>query len=242
MIFMTAIYTRDLSKSYGKLEALSSLTISVEEGESFCLLGPNGAGKTTTISILTGSQEPTSGTAAVMGIDVSKNPMGVKRKIGIVPEMEYPPSFLTVREYLDFVCSIRKVEDSKNEIDRWLEFFDLVKKEDVLCKDLSKGTKKKVMISAALVHKPGLLFLDEPFLDLDPIVQKNMREYLKSYVKEGGTIFLSTHILELAEKLCDRAGILYNGRMIACGSLSELKRSQESLEDVFMRLVKEESA
>ncbi len=234
---MTAIQTKGLTKRYGKVEALNDLSIEVAEGESFCLLGPNGSGKTTTIGILTGSLAPTAGTATVMGIDVTADPMGVKQKIGIVPEMEYPPSFLTVREYLDLVCSLRNVEDPKPKIDHWIEFFDLKKKEDVMCKDLSKGTKKKVMISAALVHNPRLLFLDEPFLDLDPIVQRNTREYLKKYVAEGGTIFLSTHILEIAEKLCDRVGILYNGKLIACGKLSELKEKQESLEDVFMRLV-----
>lgn len=242
MIFMAAITTRELTKKYGKLEALSGLSIEVAEGESFCLLGPNGAGKSTTISILTGSIEPTSGIATVLGVDVAKDPIGVKKMVGIVPEMEYPPSFLTVREYLDLVCSIRKVAEPKPKIDRWIEFFGLETKEDVLCKDLSKGTKKKVIVSAALVHEPKLLFLDEPFLDLDPIVQHNMKDYLKSYVKEGGTVFLSTHILEIAEKLCDRTAILYNGKLIASGKVSELKHSQESLEDVFMRLVKEEGA
>jgi len=236
---MAAITTSGLTKRYGSLEALSNLNITVEEGESFCLLGPNGSGKTTTISILTGSSLPTSGTATVMGIDVTADPIGAKRKIGIVPEMEYPPSFLTVREYLDLACSLRKVEDPKPKIDHWIKFFGLEAKENVLCKDLSKGTKKKVMLSTAFVHEPKLLFLDEPFLDLDPMVQRNTREYLKSYVKEGGTIFLSTHILEIAEKLCDRVGILYNGKLIASGKLSELKHSQESLEDVFMRLVVE---
>ncbi|AFD00411.1 ABC-type multidrug transport system, ATPase component [Methanocella conradii HZ254] len=236
---MAAILTNGLTKRYGSLEALSGLSISVEEGESFCLLGPNGSGKTTTIGILTGSLSATAGKAVVMGVDVAADPIGVKRKIGIVPEMEYPPSFLTVREYLDLVCSLRKVDDPRPKIDRWIQFFGLEDKENVLCKDLSKGTKKKVMLSAAFVHDPKLLFLDEPFLDLDPIVQRNTREYLRSYVKEGGTIFLSTHILEIAEKLCDRVGILYNGRLIASGKLAELKRSKESLEDVFMRLVVE---
>jgi ABC-2 type transport system ATP-binding protein len=239
---MPAISTNDLTKKYGNLEALSELCIDVAEGESFCLLGPNGAGKSTTISILTGSLEPTSGTAKVMGIDVAKDPLGVKKVVGIVPETEYPPSFLTVREYLDLVCSIRNVSDPAPRIEHWIEFFELGTKEDVLCKDLSKGMKKKVIVSAALVHEPKVLFLDEPFLDLDPIVQHAMKDYLRSYVKEGGTVFLSTHILEIAEKVCDRAGILYDGRLIACGKLSELKKSRESLEDVFMRLVKEECA
>jgi ABC-2 type transport system ATP-binding protein len=234
-----AITTKDLTKRYGNLDALGGLSIDVEQGESFCLLGPNGAGKSTTISILTGTIEPTSGTATVMGLDVGKDPMGVKKLIGIVPESEYPPSFLTVREYLDLVCSIREVKEPGPKIDRWIKFFDLGSKTDVLCKDLSKGTKKKVIVSAALVHEPKLLFLDEPFLDLDPIVQHNLREFLGDYVKNGGTIFLSTHILEFAEKLCTRACILNNGKMIAFGELSDLKKSQESLEDVFMRLVKE---
>lgn len=239
---MKAIVTRDLTRRYGKLEALSGLSIEVEQGESFCLLGPNGAGKTTTIGILTGGIEPTSGSATVMGVDVAKDPIGVKRLIGIVPEMEYPPSFLTVREYLDMVCSIRNVKDSGPKIERWIEFFDLTPKTDVLCKDLSKGTKKKVIVAAALVHEPKLLFLDEPFLDLDPIVQHNLKAYLAEYVSKGGTIFLSTHILEIAEKLCTRTAILNEGKLIASGELSQLKKSQESLEDVFVRLVKEECA
>lgn len=218
---------------------MSGLDLTVEEGESFCLLGPNSSGKTTTIGILTGSLQASSGSATVMGIDVAADPIGVKRKIGIVPEMEYPPSFLTVYEYLDLACRLRKVEDPKPKIDRWIKFFGLESKENVPCKDLSKGTKKKVMLSAAFVHDPKLLFLDELFLDLDPIIQRNTREYLKSYVKDGGTIFLSTHILEIAEKLCDRVCILYNGKLIASGRLAELKHSQESLEDVFMRLVVE---
>jgi ABC-2 type transport system ATP-binding protein len=237
-----AIVTRDLVKRYGKLEALGGLSITVEQGESFCLLGPNGAGKSTTISILTGQLGPTSGSATVMGIDVTKDPLGVKKMIGIVPENEYPPSFLTVREYLDLVCSIRNVPDPAPKIDRWIEFFGLGTKADVLCKDLSKGTKKKVIVSAALVHEPKLLFLDEPFLDLDPIVQHNLKAYLKEYVVKGGTIFLSTHILEIAEKLCTRTAILSEGKLIASGEVTQLKQAQESLEDVFMRLVKEECA
>jgi ABC-2 type transport system ATP-binding protein len=237
-----AITTRNLVKRYGKVEALEGLSIEVEQGESFCLLGPNGAGKSTTISILTGQIGPTSGTATVMGIDVTKDPLGVKKMIGIVPENEYPPSFLTVREYLDLVCSVRNVPDPAPKIDRWIEFFGLTSKAEVLCKDLSKGTKKKVIVSAALVHEPELLFLDEPFLDLDPIVQHNLKAYLKEYVEKGGTIFLSTHILEIAEKLCTRTAILNEGKLIASGEVTLLKKEKESLEDVFMRLVKEECA
>ncbi|HUL62391.1 MAG TPA: ABC transporter ATP-binding protein [Methanocella sp.] len=237
-----AITTRDLTKRYGKVEALGGLSIEVEQGEAFCLLGPNGAGKSTTIALLTGQIEPTSGGATVMGVDVTRDPLGVKKLIGIVPENEYPPSFLTVREYLDLVCSVRNVPDAEAKIGRWIEFFGLTAKADVLCKDLSKGTKKKVIVSAALVHGPKLLFLDEPFLDLDPIVQHNLRGYLLEYVAGGGTIFLSTHILEIAEKLCTRTAILNEGRLVASGAVTQLKHAQESLEDVFMRLVKEECA
>lgn len=234
------ISTKDLVKRYGKLEALRGLSIDVERGTAFCLLGPNGAGKSTAISILTGQIEPTSGNATVMGLDVTKDPIGVKRMIGIVPENENPPSFLTVREYLEIVCSIRNVSDPSPKIEWWIEFFSLASKTDVLCKDLSKGTKKKVLISASLVHEPELLFLDEPFLDLDPIIQRKFREYLKEYVTKGGTLFLSTHILEIAEKLCTRAAILNEGTLIVSGELSQLKVEKESLEDVFIRLVTDE--
>ncbi len=237
-----AITTRDLTKRYGKVEALGGLSIEVEQGEAFCLLGPNGAGKSTTIALLTGQIEPTSGGATVLGVDVTRDPLGVKKLIGIVPENEYPPSFLTVREYLDLVCSVRNVPDAEAKIDRWIGFFGLTAKADVLCKDLSKGTKKKVIVSAALVHEPKLLFLDEPFLDLDPIVQHHLRGYLLEYVAGGGTIFLSTHILEIAEKLCTRTAILNEGRLVASGAVTQLKHAQESLEDVFMRLVKDECA
>jgi ABC-2 type transport system ATP-binding protein len=180
---------------------------------------------------------PTSGTAKVLGINVVADPILVKAAIGIVPEIEYPPSFLTVEEYLHFVSSVRGLPDNGNT-DRWIEFFGLEEKRETMCMSLSKGQKKKVTLSAALLHEPRMLFMDEPFLDLDPLIQRKFKSWLFDFVKRGGTVFLSTHILELAEKLCTRVGIIDKGRLVAVGSLEELRTTKgEDLEQIFVRLV-----
>ena len=187
--------------------------------------------------MLSGQIIPTSGTAKVLGIDVASDPISVKAVIGIVPELEYPPSFLTVEEYLHFVSSVRGLPDNGN-VDKWIEFFGLEEKRETMCMSLSKGQKKKVTLSAALLHQPRLLFMDEPFLDLDPLFQRKFKAWLLDFVKSGGTVFLSTHILELAEKLCTRVGIIDKGRLVALGSLDELRKAKgEDLEQIFLRLV-----
>ncbi|HIH44557.1 MAG TPA: ABC transporter ATP-binding protein [Candidatus Methanoperedenaceae archaeon] len=233
----TPIESKALTKNFGNYCAVDSLSLTINAGELFGFLGPNGAGKTTTLQMLCGQIQPTSGTARVMGIDTASDPIAVKSAVGIVPEIEYPPSFLTVEEYLHFVASVRGLPES-DSADMWIEFFGLEDRRDTLCMSLSKGQKKKVTLSAALLHKPGLLFMDEPFLDLDPLIQVKLRRWLLDYVKGGGTVFLCTHILELAEKLCTRVGIIDRGRLAAFGSISELKNgADESLEQVFRRLV-----
>ncbi len=234
---MIPVETHSLTKRFGKLTAVEDLNLKIESGELFGFIGPNGAGKTTTLQMLSGQISPTSGTAKVMGIDVAADPISVKAAIGIVPELEYPPSFLTVEEYLHFVAAVRKLPDCAN-VDRWIEFFDLEDKRETMCMSLSKGQKKKTTLCAALLHQPGLLFMDEPFLDLDPLIQRKMKTWLLDFVKGGGTVFLSTHILELAEKLCTRVGIIDKGRLVAAGSLEELRSGAgEDLEQIFMRLV-----
>ena len=162
----------------------------------------------------------------------------MKANVGIVPESESPPSFLTAAEYLEFVARLRNLDDISDKVEYWLEWFGIKDKRNTLCKDLSKGQRQKVMLAGALIHKPKLLFLDEPFVNLDPIYQRKCRELLQEIVEGGGTIFLCTHILEVAERLCTRVAVIDRGHVLASGKVSELKNNEdETLEDVFIRLV-----
>lgn len=234
---MIPVEAHSLTKRFGRLVAVDSLDLSIGSGELFGFIGPNGAGKTTTLQMLSGQIPPTSGTAKVMGIDVAADPISVKAAIGIVPELEYPPSFLTVEEYLYFAAAVRGLPDN-GSVDRWIEFFGLEEKRETLCMSLSKGQKKKTTLSAALLHEPRILFMDEPFLDLDPLIQRKLKAWLLDFVKSGGSVFLSTYILELAEKLCTRVGIIDKGKLVAAGSLEELRSGAgEDLEHIFIRLV-----
>lgn len=234
---MVPIEAKGLTKRFGEFTAIENLDLEIKRGELFGFLGPNGAGKTTTLQMLSGQLPPTSGTARVLGIDTAQNPIAARAAVGIVPELEYPPSFLTVEEYLHFAAAVRGLQDD-GRVDRWIEFFDLEERRSTLCMSLSKGQKKKTTLSAAMLHEPELLFMDEPFLDLDPLIQRKLKSYLLDFVKAGGTVFLSTHILELAEKLCTRVGIIDRGRLVAAGSLKELQNGAgEDLEHIFVRLV-----
>lgn len=234
---MIPIKAHGLTKRFGQLIAVDNLDLTINQGEIFGFIGPNGAGKTTTLQMLTGQLPPTSGTTSVLGLDVALNPIAVKAAVGIVPELEYPPSFLTVEEYLYFVAAVRELPDD-GRVDKWIEFFGLEDRRSTMCMSLSKGLKKKTTLSAALLHEPRVLFMDEPFLDLDPLIQKKLKSWLLDYVNGGGTVFLSTHILELAEKLCSSVGIIDKGKLVAIGSLKELRNGvNEDLEHIFVRLV-----
>jgi len=224
-------------KQYGGMKALDSVNISVDEGDFFGFFGPNGAGKTTLIRIFTGQLEPTSGSVNVLGVDVVKDPLGVKRLIGIVPEVESPPTYLTAYEYLYFVGKIRGLEGLEGRIDKWLSFFDLEEKKGTICKDMSKGMRQKLMLASAFIHEPKLLFLDEPFINLDPIYQRLLREYLEDYIAKGGTVFMASHILEISERLCNKLAIVNLGRVVAQGRINDLIREGENLEKLFLRSV-----
>jgi len=234
---MPVIEVKNLGKKYGDFEALKDVSLSIEEGEFFGLLGPNGAGKTTLVRILTGQLSPTSGKARTMGVS-PEDPIALKMKVGIVPEAESPPTFLTAQEFLQLICRIRHVGELDKKVEKWLDFFQLEEKKDVLCRDLSKGQRQKIMLAAAFISEPRLLILDEPFINLDPIFQKKLREYLQAVIKEGRSVFMCSHILEMVEKLCTRVAVIHQGRIIAQGTLDEIRlREGERLEDVFMRLV-----
>ena len=233
---MSVISCGNLSKQYEDVEALKNVNLNVNEGEFFGLLGPNGAGKTTLLKILTCQLKKTEGTSKVFGLDTFTEFKNIKPKIAIVPEQESPPSFLTPREVLELVTNIRKIDD--HDIDYWLEFFELDSMEGRVCRNLSRGQKQKVMLASAFISKTKLMFLDEPFINLDPLVQSKVREWLKEYVKSGGTVFINTHLLENAERLCDRAAIIHQGEIQSLITLKDLRKQNLTLEELFHEIVK----
>ena len=234
---MPAVEAHRLVKRYGKVEALRGIDLAIEPGAFFGLFGPNGAGKTTMLRILTGQLRPTSGSTRVLGVDVVAEPLRVKSLVGIVPEVESPPSFLTAMEYLEFVARVRKLDGIDARVAKWIGFFDLVEDRDTLCKDLSKGTRQKLMLAAAFLHDPRLVFLDEPFINLDPIYQRKLRDFLREYVSDGGTVFMASHLLDIAERLCDHVAVIRDGSLIASGSVEQVRGSETDLESAFLRLV-----
>jgi len=219
---MPAVETEGLTKRYGDVVALDELSLTVDDGELFGLLGPNGSGKTTTIEILTGQREPTAGRASVLGHDPVTEPLAVRRSVGILPEREDPPTFLTPREYLQFVGDVRDIGDVDERIERWarkLEFRGVL---DTLAGDLSEGERQRVMLSQAFVHEPDLVFIDEPLVNLDPLMQEEVKTHLREYCAEGNTLFLSTHFMAVAEELCTGVGIIADGELVATRDADEL--------------------
>ncbi len=233
---MAVISATKLGKKYGDFSAINDLNLEIRQGEIYGFLGPNGAGKTTTLRILTGQIQPTNGESMVLGVDPAKEPLEVRAKVAIVPEDEYLPSFLTVNEYLEYVARVRTVPSTEiaAKIQHWLEFFNIPQKTDVLCTSLSRGEKHKVMVAAAMIGDQKALFLDEPLSGFDPISQKDTIKLFKNYASAGGTIFMCTHLLDLASKMCTRCGIISHGELV-----SELKKpSAKALESAFNKLVK----
>jgi len=236
----TVLEAHELSKTYGDVQAVNHVTLSVEEGALFGLLGPNGSGKTTMIRMLTGQTRPTGGTATVLGVDVIRDPVGVRERVGIIPEQETPPSFLTAMEYLEFVAAVRKIPDIQAKAEWWFDFLDFADKKNVLCKDLSRGTRQKLMFTQAFIHEPALALIDEPLINFDPIMQDLVKDYLAAYVKKGRTIFISTHILEVAEEICSGFAILHKGALLHSGPVAELTGRGEHLPAFFLSLVRKD--
>lgn len=232
------IETKNLTKNFGELKAVDNLSLSIKEGELFGLLGPNGSGKTTTVKLLTGQLKPTKGNATVMGIKTLSNPIKVRELVGIIPEQETPPSFLTPEEYLHFVARIRNLDNVDERCKKWFEFLEFEDQKNVLCKDLSRGTRQKLMFAQAFLHEPKLAFIDEPLINLDPVIQRKVKDYLQNFVKNGGTIFFSTHVLEIAEEICTKIGIIDKGRLIYEGPIKDLKKKKQHLEEFFLKLVR----
>jgi len=212
---VTALRARGLRKAFGDVQALDGMSLSVEAGELFGFLGANGAGKTTTIRILTGQLRPDGGDAEVLGVDPTVDPVGVRRRIGVLPEQESPPSFLTPREYFSFVGAVRGLEDGTvdERVAAWADRLSYEGKLDTLCADLSRGQQQKVMITQAFLHEPAAVFIDEPLVNLDPVMQERAKAFLRDYRDAGNALFVSTHHVEVAAELCDRVGIVSEGRL-----------------------------
>jgi ABC-2 type transport system ATP-binding protein len=236
-----------LTKKFGDACALNGLGLKVMPGEIYGLLGPNGAGKTTTLKISAGLIEPTTGSVAVLGFDATKDPVKVKTKIGYVAEIPILYESLSPRELLEFEASVRGIgKDAVNHrVSQLADAFDVTQAFDSPIATLSMGTKQKVAIIAALLHQPPVLLLDEPLNSLDARSGRILRELLSLHVRRGGSVLFSTHILEIAQKLCSRIGIIFEGRIVAEGNLDQLRaRTGErgaTLEEVFMKLTNEAS-
>lgn len=231
---------KNLTKRYGDVIAVDNVSLAVEKGALFGLLGPNGSGKTTMIKMLTGQTHPTGGSAKVLGLDVVQDPIGVRERVGIIPEQETPPSFLTATEYLDFVGEVRKIQDVGKKADWWFDFLEFGEKRDVLCKDLSRGTRQKLMFTQAFLHQPALALIDEPLINFDPIMQRKVKDYLADYARRGNTIFISTHILGIAEEICSGFAILHKGKLLHTGTVADLAAQQQHLDDFFLALVRKD--
>ena len=243
---MSAIELKNLTKKYGSLTAVNNLNLEIEKGEIFGFLGPNGAGKTTTIKLLTGLLKPTSGTAKILGFDIQVNPIEAKSYIGLIPDEPNIYEKLTGREFLRFMGNIFKVENIVivKKTDELLKIFDLQDRADELIQVYSHGMKQKIAIAGALIHSPKIIIFDEPTIGLDPKSARTIKDILKYRAESGDCIFMSTHILEIAERMCDRIGIINNGNLIAVGNMDELRHLSKSgkynLEEIFLELTNAE--
>jgi ABC-2 type transport system ATP-binding protein len=233
---------RQARKTYGKFEAVKGLDLHVERGEIFGFLGPNGAGKTTTIRMVAGVLRPTSGQVLVGGEDLLRDPEKAKSKIGYIPDRPYLYDKLSGGEFLRFVAGLwgREGEAVEKRVDRLLELFQLSEWKDELIESYSHGMRQKVLISSALVHQPELIVVDEPMVGLDPRSARLLKDLFRTFAGHGGTVFLSTHTLEVAEALCDRIAIINHGEIIAYGTMDELRNQAEAggahLEEIFLKM------
>jgi ABC-2 type transport system ATP-binding protein len=232
----------NLTKKFGTLTAVDNLNLRIATGEIFGFLGPNGAGKTTTIKMMVGLLKPTVGTVMIGGRDISKEPLKVKKIIGYIPDRSFLYEKLTAREFLQFVAGIFGFtkKQSSDKINSLLRLFGLEEWEDELIESFSQGMRQRLVLSSALVHNPKVIIVDEPVVGLDPKGSRLVKTVFKNLTHAGVTVFLSTHVLEIAEELCDRIAIIQEGKVIALGTMDELQNKVSSkgqgLESLFLRL------
>jgi ABC-2 type transport system ATP-binding protein len=241
-----AIATQQLTRKFGSLTAVEGIDLPVQAGQFFGFLGPNGAGKSTTIKMLTGLLAPTSGRMELLGLDFQSHLVEVKRQIGVVPEGMGLFDRLTGREYLQFVGRMYGLDRATTEkrADELLEFMQLADREKTLVADYSHGMQKKLALAAAVIHGPRILFLDEPFEGVDALAAGALKALLGRMTERGVTIFLTSHVLEIVERLCSHVAIIHQGRLVAQGSLEELRAGipsvegeKKTLEQIFLSIV-----
>ena len=233
-----------VTKRFGEVVAVSELSLRVEAGEVFALLGPNGAGKTTTVKLIAGLLRPTAGRVRVSGYDLLSQPLEVKRRLSYIPDQPYLYDKLTGREFLEFVGRLHRLDGAtlSRRIEQLLELFDSVAYADELTESYSHGMKQRVVIASALLIEPRVIVIDEPMVGLDPRCARLVKDLLRERARGGVTVFLSTHTLSVAEEVADRVGIMDRGRLIACGTLEELRRLRQtrgSLEELYLSLTAE---
>ncbi len=249
-----SIVCRELRKQFGSLVAVDSISLEVEPGELFGFLGPNGAGKTTMIKMLTGLLSPSSGGALLGGYDIQHYPREAKSILGYVPDNPFLYEKLTGREFLNFMADLYSVtpKNRTTRIEDLLHLFELEDKGNDLIQGYSRGMRQKIALAAALIHAPRILFLDEPTVGLDPKGARTMRDIVQELCRRGTTVFMSTHILEIAERMCDRVAIVNKGRIVALGTVEDLRGRAtgtqgeggpagkiKTLEDIFLELTED---
>ena len=233
---------RGVAKRYGKFAAVKGLDLEVRRGEIFGFLGPNGAGKTTTIRMVTGVLQPSDGQILIGGDDLETAPASAKSRIGYIPDRPFLYEKLSGGEFLRFVAGLwgRDGKETEARADKLLELFQLTPWKDELIESYSHGMRQKVLISSALIHQPELIVVDEPMVGLDPRSARLLKDLFRTFVGHGGTVFLSTHTLEVAEALCDRIAIIAEGEIIAFGSMDELRSQAHAggahLEEIFLKV------
>lgn len=246
-----AILTRGLTRSFGNFVAVQEVNLRVTAGQFFGFLGPNGAGKSTTIKMLTGLLAPTSGQIEILGLDLATNPVEVKRQIGVVPEGMALFGRLTGSEYLNFVGRMYGLDRdlTAKRAAELLEFMELASEPKKLITDYSHGMQKKLALAAAVIHGPRVLFLDEPFEGVDAVASNTLKAMLQRMITRGATIFLTSHVLEIVERLCTHIAIIHQGKLVAEGSIEELRAGVEAqtavnasgekltLEQIFLQIV-----
>ena len=240
-----AIVLTGVTKSYGRTVAVRDLTLDIPRGELFAFLGPNGAGKTTTIKMIVGLLRPDQGEVRVCGHEIGANGLAAKAQLAYVPDQPFLYEKLTGREFLFFVAEMYGISPARREehlesLIRRLGIGDFL---DHLTESYSHGMKQRVVLAAALLHDPSVLVIDEPMVGLDPRAIRSVKRLFVEHTRSGGTIFMSTHTLDIAEAVADRIGIINHGTLIACGTLAELRaqaRREHSLEEIFLQLTETE--
>jgi len=236
------IQLKGITKKYGAFQAVDNLNLTVARGEIFGFLGPNGAGKTTTIKMIAGILEPSTGTITIGGIDILKQPEAAKRKIGFIPDRPYLYEKLTGMEFLKFTADLYGVphEIYRENARKNLAMFSLADWSDELIESYSHGMKQRLIMSAALLHEPEIIIVDEPMVGLDPAAIIMVKKLFQNLARNGVSVFMSTHTLAVAEDVCDRVGIIHRGRLIACGTTADLRReanvTDTDLEKIFLNL------